>query len=70
MKAPMYLLNTTEVMTCRNVVETDHVKMLNDLLSYIGHIFKQNPLFSLIQDCVYQRKTLFYPTVLRGNNFH
>ena len=66
----MYLLNTTEVMTCRNVVETDHVKMLNDLLSYIGHIFKQNPLFSLIQDCVYQRKTLCYPTVLRGNNFH
>ena len=45
MKAAMHLLNATEVTTCRDGVETYHVKMLNDLLSHSGLIFKQNPLF-------------------------
>ena len=43
--------------------------MLNDLVSYSGQIFKQNPLFFIIQDCVNQRKALFYLKVLLGINF-
>ena len=40
MKAPKHLVNATEVTSCRNGVETYHVKMLNDLVSYRGNIFK------------------------------
>ena len=56
MKAPKRLLNATEVTNCRKAVETYHVNMLNGLISYS-------------QDCVNQRKTLFYLKVLLGNNF-
>ena len=38
MKVPKYLLNAAEVMTCRNGVETFHVKMVNGLISYRGQI--------------------------------
>ena len=69
MKAPKHLLSATEVKTCRDGVETFQVKMLNDLISYSGKIFKQNPLFFIMQDCVNQRKALFYLKVLLGNNF-
>ena len=54
-------------MTCRNGVETYHIKMFNEL--YSSHIFKQNHLFFIIQDCDNQRKALFYLKVLLGKNF-
>ena len=60
MKAPKHLPNTTEMKTCRNAFKAHHIKSLNDLTSYSGQIFKQNPLFFIIQDCVNQRKALFY----------
>ena len=44
------------------------IKMLNDLISYSGWIFKQNHLFFIIQDCLNQGKALFYLKVLLGNN--
>ena len=69
MKALKHLLTTTEVKTCRNGVETYHVKILSGLISYSSQIFKQNPLFFIIQDCVDQRKTSFYLKVLFDNNF-
>ena len=69
MKAPKHLLNATDMNTCGDRVETDYVKILNDLASYGNQIFEQNPLFFIIQDCVNQRKTLFYPKVLLSNNF-
>ena len=45
MRALKHLLNATEVTTCRNGIETYRIKMLNDLISYSGQIFKQNPFF-------------------------
>ena len=69
MKVLKHLLSATEVTTCSNRVETYHVKMLNDLVWYSGQFFKKNPLFFIIQDCVNQRKALFYRKVLLGNNF-
>ena len=68
MKAPKHLLIATKVKTCRNEVETYHVKLLNDLISYSSYIFKHEPLFFIIQDCVNQRKT-FHLKVLLANNF-
>ena len=56
MKAPKHLLGATEVKTYRNGVKTYHVKMLNVLTSYSN----QSPLFFIIQDCVNQRKAIFY----------
>ena len=67
--APKDLLNATEGMPCKNGVEMYHVKMLNEIMSYSGQIFKQNPLLFIIQDCVNQSKTLFYLKVILGNNF-
>ena len=69
MKAPEHLLNAPEVKASRNGVEVYHVKMLNDLISYSSQTFKQNPLIFIIQDCVNQRKALFYRKLLPGNNF-
>ena len=69
MKAPNHLLNDTEVKTCRNGVKTYHIKMLNDLISYCDQIFKQNPLFFIIQDCVNQRKALLYLNILNISIF-
>ena len=60
MKTPKHLLNVTEVTTCKNGVETYHVKMLNGLILYDSQIFYQNSLFSIIQDYVNQRKVLCY----------
>ena len=59
MKAPVHLLNTTEVTTFRNGVEVYHAKMPNGLISYSGQILKQNPLIFIILDCVNQRKAFF-----------
>ena len=70
MKAPKRLLNTTEVTTCRDGVETYDIKMLNSLISYSRQIFKQKPLFFITQDCVNQRKSLYYLNVSHGNIFH
>ena len=64
---PKHLLNGTEVTTYGNEVETYYVKMLNGLIPYSGQIFRQNPLFFIIQ--VNQRQVLFYLKVLRANNF-
>ena len=58
-----------EVKTCSNGVEKCHVKILNGPKSYIGQIFKQNHEFFIVQDCITQRKALFYLMVLLGNNF-
>ena len=69
MKAPKNLLNAAEVTTCSNGVETYYKKLLNGLLSYSCQIFKENPLFFIMQDWVNQRKALFYLKVLLGNNF-
>ena len=52
MNASKHLLDATEMTTCRSEVETYHVKMLNGLIAYSGQIFKHNPLFFIIQNCV------------------
>ena len=41
-----HLLNTTEVTTCRNIVKTYHVKILNGTISYSPQIF--NAIFFFI----------------------
>ena len=66
---PKHFLNTTEVTNCRGGVERYHVKMINDLISRSGEIFKQDLLFFIIQVCDNQRKVLFYLKVLLYNNF-
>ena len=43
--------------------------MLNGFIPYSGQIFIKNSLFFKIQDCMNQRKALFYLKVLLGNNF-
>ena len=50
MKALKHLLNATEGKTYRNELKTYYIRMLNDLVSYRGQIFKQNPLFFIIQE--------------------
>ena len=45
------------------------LKALNCVISYSTQIFKQNLWFFIIQDCVDQRKALFYLKILLGNNF-
>ena len=45
------------------------LKALNRVISYSTQIFKQNLWFFIIQDCVDQRKALFYLKILLGNNF-
>ena len=69
MKEPKHLLNTIEVTTGKNRVETYYVKMLNGLISFSSQIFKENLLFFIIQDCVNQRQALFYLQILLGNTF-
>ena len=42
MKAPKHLLNANEVKTCRNGVETYHVKMLSSFIPYGSQICNRN----------------------------
>ena len=74
MRVPKHLLNTTDVRTCRNGVKTYHGKILNGLISYSGHIshiiFLKEPLFFIIQDCVHERKALFYLKIFICKSFH
>ena len=68
-KASKHLLKATEVMTWRSGVETYHVKILNGLIQS-SQIFKQSPLFFIIQEYLNQRKAFLYLKALFGNNFH
>ena len=73
MKASKLSLNPTDV-SCRNGVETCHVKILNGQnTNTLYHITVKsfNRILYLSQSrTVNQRKALFYLKALLGNNFH
>ena len=66
MKVPKHLLNATEY-------GIDNLQKCSRIISHqnanTGQIFKQNPLFFIIQDCFNQIKALFSLKVLFTTTF-
>ena len=67
-KALKHLLNATEV-NDQQKWSRNMSKCKMALYHYSDQIFKQNPLFFIIQVCDNQRKAFLYLKFLLGNNF-
>ena len=58
----MHILDATEVTNSKNRVDTANANS--------SQILKMNPLFFITQDCLNQRKTLFYLRSCSATIFH